>query len=79
MSDLYDRLNSDPEVENMHPVFLAVVNGVKCVVATDIDGFTALTVEGKAFLDGRSKPKSVRAKGKAQDAEPALDNLDLGD
>lgn len=79
MSDLYDRLNSDPEVENMHPVFLAVVDGVKCVVATDADGFTALTEEGKKFLDGKTKPAAKRAKGKTPGADDALDNIDLGE
>lgn len=80
MSELYDRLNSDPEVENMHPIFLAVVEGTKCVVATDIDGYTELTEEGKKFLDGRTKPVAKpRAKGKTPGADDALDNIDLGD
>lgn len=80
MSEIYNTLNSDPEVENMHPVFLAVVDGVKCVVAVDNDGFTELTDAGKKYLDGKTKPASKpRAKVKPSGADDPLDTIDLGD
>ena len=84
---VYERLLSDERVENMHPRFTAVVNGVRVVVANCVGEDAYLTDEGKEFFgqvaDSKeeSSEKPVKKRGKAVESANTLpvdlDGIDL--
>ncbi|HNM80841.1 MAG TPA: hypothetical protein PKL28_07290 [Rhodocyclaceae bacterium] len=82
MSDLYQRLASDPDVENMFPVLTVGYGSHKSIVAHVVDGQVYLTEEGKAYLESKGgKPKPARtqkaAEKPADEAPKNDDELDF--
>ena len=58
---IYDDLNNNPGVENLFPVFIAEVAGVRSVIANVVEGVVYLTDAGKAFLEASPPTVSKRA------------------
>lgn len=84
--ELYDKLNSDPRIENCHPRFI-LWDGKKHVLIATADGENVyLTPEGRDYVkDEPSAPKRARTSKKAAevvestDELAALDDLDVDD
>ena len=78
--DLYEKLASNPAVENCFPKFIARINGENVVVATVLHGSVYLTDEGEKFIVGdaqkasEKQPRQRKAKN-APVVEEAADEL----
>lgn len=85
--DNYEILNSDARVQNMHPKFIAVVEGKHQVLANVVDGTVYLTDEGRSFLADKAEVKPTRKRASKKVEEPVEsanelvdeDDFDLGD
>jgi hypothetical protein len=85
---LYEKLSNNAKVDNCHPLFIAVVDGKKEIVANVIDGEVYLTEAGKVLL-ADAEPKAVKTTKASKKAEPVVelantsasgvDDLDLGE
>jgi hypothetical protein len=81
---LYDQLANHKDVENCHPVFVARVDGKRCIVASVTDGVVYLTDEGRTLLGAADKPAKASKKvakkvESANELAPEIDDLDLSE
>ena len=78
--DMYEKLASNPAVENCFPKFIARINGTNTVVATVVHGSVYLTEEGEKFMAGdapkvqEKQPRQRKAKA-APVVEATVDEL----
>ena len=82
--DNYEKLQSHPDVQNVHPKFIGRVNGEMKVLAEVVDGTTYLTDAGRPFLSEEPAAKaSKKAKKAVESADTSVGddelNLDLKD
>jgi hypothetical protein len=71
---LYEKLVK--VAENCHPLFIAVVDGKKEVVAKVIDGEVYLTDAGKVLL-ADAEPKAAKAAKTSKKVEPAVESANM--
>ena len=86
----FEKLQAHPEVQNVHPRFIAPVGGVMQVVATDVDGTIYLTDAGRELFGetpavegaeeaqpSRKAKKAVKSANTVAPVAPPDDDLQL--